>query len=161
MKVKSLSRVQLFATPWTVAYQVPPSMGFSRREYWSGLPFTSPADLPNPGIEPGPPALQADALQSEPAGKPFLYLGRCKIWAHRNRSSEAQPSCLGPVACVSLPEPPRGARRVRGVWGCWTAGLGFPPCGPSGLTVRAALISWLQGCHILCVLIGQAVFLDH
>ena len=69
VKVKSLSRVQLFATPWTVAYQAPPSMGFSRQEYWSGLPFPSPGDLLNPGIEPGSPALQADALPSEPQGK--------------------------------------------------------------------------------------------
>ena len=67
-KVKSLSRVQLFATPWTVAYQAPPSMGFSWQEYWSGLPFPSPGDLPDPGIEPGSPALQADALPSEPPG---------------------------------------------------------------------------------------------
>ena len=69
-KVKSLSRVWLFATPWTVAYQAPPSMGFSRQEYWSGLPFPSPGDLPDPGIEPGSPAFQADALASEPPGKP-------------------------------------------------------------------------------------------
>ena len=86
-KVKLLSRVQLFATPWTVAYQAPPSMGFSkqeywsglpflsssmgfsRQEYWSGLPFPSPGDLPNPGIEPGSPALEADVLTSEPPGK--------------------------------------------------------------------------------------------
>ena len=66
VKVKSLSRVQLFATPWTVAYQAPPSMGFSRQEHWSGLPFPSPGHLPNPGIEPGSPALEADALTSEP-----------------------------------------------------------------------------------------------
>ena len=66
MKVKSLSRVRLFVTPWTVAYQVPPSMGFSRQECWSGLPFPSPGDLPNPGIEPGSSALQADTLPSEP-----------------------------------------------------------------------------------------------
>ena len=52
-EVKSLRRVRLFATPWTVAYQVPPSMGFSRQEYWSGLPFPSPGDLPDPGIELG------------------------------------------------------------------------------------------------------------
>ena len=52
VKVKSLSRVWLFATPWTVAYQAPPSMGFSRQECWSGLPFPSPGDLPDPGIEP-------------------------------------------------------------------------------------------------------------
>ena len=61
VKVKSLSHVRLFATPWTAAYQAPPSMGFSRQEYWSGMPFPSPGDLPNPGIEPGSPALQADA----------------------------------------------------------------------------------------------------
>ena len=69
--VKSLSRVRLFATPWTVAYQAPPSMGFSRQEYWSGLPFPSSGDLPDPGIEPGSPAFQADALTSEPPGKPI------------------------------------------------------------------------------------------
>ena len=69
VKVKSLSRIRLFATPWTLAYQAPPSMGFSRQEYWSGLPFPSPGDLPDPGIEPGSPAFQADTLTSEPPGK--------------------------------------------------------------------------------------------
>ena len=69
-QVKLLSRVRLFATPWTVAYQASPSMGFSRQEYWSGLPFPSPGDLPDPGIEPGSPSLEADALTSEPPGKP-------------------------------------------------------------------------------------------
>ena len=54
------SRVGLFVTPWTVAHQAPPSMGFSRQEYWSGLPFPSPGDLPNPGIEPRSLTLQAD-----------------------------------------------------------------------------------------------------
>ena len=68
VKVKVLSHVRLFATPWTVAYQAPPSMGFSRQEYWSGLPFPSPGDLPNPGIEPWCPAFQADALTSELPG---------------------------------------------------------------------------------------------
>ena len=71
VKVKSLSHVRLFATPWTVAYQAPQSMEFSRQEYWSGLPFPSPGYLPNPGIEPGSPALQADALPSEPPGKTY------------------------------------------------------------------------------------------
>ena len=70
VKVKSLSRVRLFATPWTVARQAPLSMGFSRQAYWSGLPFPSPEDLPNPEIESRSPALQADALSSEPPGKP-------------------------------------------------------------------------------------------
>ena len=72
-KLKSLSRVRLFATPWTVAYQAPPSMGFSRQEGWSGLPFPSPGDLPDPGIKPGSPTLQADALPSEPPGKPAMW----------------------------------------------------------------------------------------
>ena len=70
VKVKSLSRVQFFATLWTVADQASQSMGFSRQEYWSGLPFPFPGDLPNPGIEPRSPALQADALTSEPPEKP-------------------------------------------------------------------------------------------
>ena len=70
-EVKSLSHVQLFATAWTVAHQAPPSMGFSRQEYWSGLPFPSPGDLSNPGIESWSPTLQADALTSEPPGKPL------------------------------------------------------------------------------------------
>ena len=64
MKVKSLSGVQLFATPWIIAYQAPLSMGFSRQEYWSGLPFPSSGDFPDPGIEPGSPVFQADALTS-------------------------------------------------------------------------------------------------
>ena len=62
----SLSRVRLFATLWTVAHQAPLSMGFSRQEYWSGLPFLSPGDLPDPGIEHRSPTLQAEALTSEP-----------------------------------------------------------------------------------------------
>ena len=58
------------ATPRTMAHQALLSMEFSRQEYWSGLPFLSPWDLPNPGIEPGSPALRADSLLSEPPGKP-------------------------------------------------------------------------------------------
>ena len=67
VKVKLLSRVQLFATPWTVAYQAPPFMGFSRQECWNGLPFPSPGDRPRS------PALQADVLPSEPPGKPWKH----------------------------------------------------------------------------------------
>ena len=70
VKVKSLSCVQLFVTPWTVAHQASLSMGFSRQEYWSGLPFASLGDLPHPGTEPRSPALQVDALPSAPPGKP-------------------------------------------------------------------------------------------
>ena len=69
---ESLSRVRLFAAPWTVAYQAPPSMEFSGQECWSGLPFPSPGDLPDPGIEPRSPTLQADTLPSEPPGKPRI-----------------------------------------------------------------------------------------
>ena len=65
-EMKSLSRVRLFATPWTVPDQALPSMGSSRQEYQNGLPFPSPEDIPDPGIKPRSPALQADALPSEP-----------------------------------------------------------------------------------------------
>ena len=73
VKVKSLSRVRLFATLWTVAYQAPLSIEFSRHQDQSGLPFPSPGDFPDPGIEPGSPTLQADALPPEPPGKPIHY----------------------------------------------------------------------------------------
>ena len=74
VKVKLLSRVRLFVTPWTVAHQAPPSMGFSRQEYWSGLPVPSPVDLPDPGFEHRSPALWEDALTPEPPGKQELYI---------------------------------------------------------------------------------------
>jgi len=74
VKVKLLSRVRLFATLWTVAYQAFPSMGFSRQEYWSGLPFPSPGNLPDPRIEPRSPALETHALTSEPPGKPHNWV---------------------------------------------------------------------------------------
>ena len=72
LKKKSLSRVRLFATRWTVAYQAPQSMGFSRKEYWSWLPFPSPGDLPGPGIKPESPALQADYLLSHQGSPQYL-----------------------------------------------------------------------------------------
>ena len=71
MKVKSLSHARLLATPWTAAYQAPPSMGFARQEYWSGVPLPSPGDLPDPEIEARSPALEADALTSEPPKVPL------------------------------------------------------------------------------------------
>ena len=65
--LKLLSGVQLFATPWIVACQAPLSMGFSRQECWSGLPFLFPGNLPDPGIEPWSPALQTDSLSEPPS----------------------------------------------------------------------------------------------
>ena len=76
--MKSPSRVQFFVTPWAVAYQAPLSMGFSRQEYWSALPFPSPGDLLDPGIKPRSPTLQADALLSESPGK-------CQTWREGER----------------------------------------------------------------------------
>ena len=72
LKVKVLlSRVQLFSTPWTVACQAPLSMGFPRQEYWSGLPFPSPGDLPDPGVKPTSPALAGGFFVTETPGKPL------------------------------------------------------------------------------------------
>ena len=79
---ESLSHVQLFATSWTVVCQAPLSMGFSRPEYWSGLPLPSPRDLPNPGIKPH--TLQTDSLPSEPPGKP-----QCKRAPIKTRDTTA------------------------------------------------------------------------
>ena len=76
-----LNCVWLFAASWTVAHQALLSMGFPRQEYWSGLPFPSPGDLPHPGIEPRSPTLQADALTSEPPGKPIYCIKIMWMWA--------------------------------------------------------------------------------
>ena len=70
---KSRSRVRLFATPWTVAHQAPQPMEFSRQQHWSGLPFPPPGGLPDSGIEPASPALQADSL-------PLSHQGRSIAW---------------------------------------------------------------------------------
>ena len=86
-QVKLLSSVQLFAVPWTVAYQAPLSMEFSSQEYWSGFPFPSLGDLPDPGIEPRSPALQADTLPSEPPEQ-LYYENGCKPFNNcQNHSS--------------------------------------------------------------------------
>ena len=74
---ESLSHVQLFVTPWTVAHQASLSMEFFRQESWSGLPCPSPGHLSDPGIKPGPPALLADSLLSEPWGEPSIYTPMC------------------------------------------------------------------------------------
>ena len=78
MKVMSLSRVLLFAIPWTVVYQASLSMGFSGQVYWSGLPFHFPGDLPDSGIEPRSSALQADSLPTQLPGKPILQMRELK-----------------------------------------------------------------------------------
>ena len=72
--VQLLSRVQFFETAWTVAHQAPLSMGFFRQEYWSGLPFPTPGDLPDPGIKPMFPALAGGFFTTEPPGKPQQLL---------------------------------------------------------------------------------------
>ena len=103
--MKSLSRVQLFETPWAVAYQVPPSMGFSRQEYWSGLPFSSPGDLPDPGVEPGSPAFQADALTSEPPGKPIIVSGELLFIFWSFSQSQLFPTFFSIPQAPSPPSP--------------------------------------------------------
>ena len=102
-EVKSLRCVWLFATPWTGAYKSPLPMEFSSQEYWSGLPFPSPGDLPDPGIEPRFPASQADALPSEPPGKPTL----CDPMDYSPLGSSAHGDSPGKytgVGCHALPQ---------------------------------------------------------
>ena len=90
-EAKSLSCVQLFATPQTVTGQAPLSMGFSRQEYWNGLPFPSPEDLPDLVVEPRSPALQVDSLPSESPGK-VIYI--CIITTCSNNRHCEQLICL-------------------------------------------------------------------
>ena len=113
-EVKSLSPVQLFVTPWAVAYKAPLSMEFSRQEYWSGLPFPSPGDLPNSGIEPGSPALQAVTLPSEPPGYPLRLL---LLLSHFSRVQ----LCATPSTAAHQAPPPLGFSRQEH----WS-GLPFP-----------------------------------
>ena len=89
--MKLLSRVWLFATPWTVAYQASPSMGFSRQEYWSGSRFPSPGDLPDPGMEPRYRVFQADTLTSEPPGKPFKGLVPLLLLKEKGKKKKKNP----------------------------------------------------------------------
>ena len=91
VKVKLLSLVWLFATPWTIAYQAPQSMEFPRQEYWSGLPFPSPGNLPDPGIKPGFPALRADAFTLWATRKAAKLLEKIKV--------------LVPLSCPTLCDP--------------------------------------------------------
>ena len=97
----------LYVTAWTVAPQAPLSMGFSKPEYWSGLPFPSPGDFPTLGIEPGSPAVQADSLPSEPPGRPRHELNpsSCHLLAGRAVSSEGQALWVWFFLCASLGTP--------------------------------------------------------
>ena len=97
----------LYVTAWTVAPQAPLSMGFSKPEYWSGLPFPSPGDFPTLGIEPGSPAVQADSLPSEPPGRPRHKLNpsSCHLLAGRAVSSEGQALWVWFFLCASLGTP--------------------------------------------------------
>ena len=102
--MKSLSRIRLFATPWTLAYQASPSLGFSRQECWSGLLFPSPGDLPEPGIEPKSPALQADTLPSEPPGKPHERERYIQLNAEFQRIARRDKKVFFNKQCIKLEE---------------------------------------------------------
>ena len=99
--MKALGGIRLFETPWAVAYQASLSMGFSRQGYWRGLSFPSPGDLPNPGIEPRSPTLQADALPSEPPRKPTAR--KMSVYQNITRDSSKlsfPKASAGQVVCV-------------------------------------------------------------
>ena len=92
--------------PWAVVRQAPLSMGFSRQEYWNGLPFPSPGELPDPGIEPRSPALQADALQTELCGKPLVYISSVQsfnyVWLFATPRTAAHQASLSITNSRSL-----------------------------------------------------------
>ena len=144
-KVKLLSHVRLFATPWTVAYQAPQSMEFSRQEYWSGLPFPSPGDLPSPGIEPRSPALQADALPSEPPGK-CTY-----IFSNWQQDRVSQQNCvmtfllfIPPVGNgKSAPLFPGGSvKNPPAMPETWVQSLGWEDLPEKGMATHSSILAW-------------------
>ena len=142
--MKLLNHVRLFVIPWTVAYQASPSMEFSRQEYWSGLPFPSPGDLPDSGIEPRSPGLQADALHLSHQGNPFyilcIYLFLvvlgfcCCMWAFS--SCGARASHFGGSSCCGAQALGLEGSVVGGTWpkllcDMWhRPGLGIEPVFP-------------------------------
>ena len=97
-----LNHVWLFMTPWTIAHHAPLSMGFSRQEYWSGLPVPSPGDLPGPGIEPRSSTLQADSLPSESPGKPNIK--GTKPYHHLEQSSDTSVMTGSKLSFANLTE---------------------------------------------------------
>ena len=101
-----LSRVWLSVTPWTVARQIPLSMESSRQEYWRGLPFPSPGDLPDPGTEPGSPALQADSLLSEPPGLQLVE----RLW----KAAKVFGSVTEDWGCETPDRPPHPGQKLPG-----------------------------------------------
>ena len=113
-------------TPWTVAHQAPLSMGFPRQEYWSGGPFPSPGDLPDPGIEPGSLASQVDPLPSEPPGKPKVSVIHLKL-----------PSPCPPPAHHPLLQPPNN-------YATWRPGLGTHSLGVASSTSSLVIHSFLH-----------------
>ena len=127
-----LSCVQLFETPGTVRFlsgscpwlcmvacQAPLSTGFPRQEYWSGLPFLCPGDLPDPGIEPGSPALQANSLLCKPPGKPHFILVVCICWGFPGGASGKEAACIaGELRDTgSIPGLGRSPGEGNGKWG--------------------------------------------
>ena len=88
----------ILATPWTVACQAPLSMGFSRQEYWSGLPFPPPGDLPNPGTKPGSPVLQADSLMTELCGMNVC----CCLYRNPSNAQGTVPTGASPSTSTSF-----------------------------------------------------------
>ena len=97
------SHVWLFVTLWTVAYQPPLSMGLSRQECWSGLPFPSPGGLPVPGVEPRSPALQADSLPTEPPGSYFTERNLSLI-PNPQLLTDGSSQCFKPSWAFSAPQ---------------------------------------------------------
>ena len=101
VKVKKLSCIWLFSTPWTIAYEFPPAMEFSRQEYWSGLPFPSLGDHPHPGIEPGSPALEADYFTAW-AIRETPYVVNSWLIRKSIKQNPQLTRCLSATNCIAI-----------------------------------------------------------
>ena len=149
--VQSLSHVQFFATvPWTGMHQVPLSMEFSRQEHWSGLLFPSPGDLPNPGIEPGSPALQAYSLPTELWGKPqkcILYqFSPFSVWPSHNGSISAPPFKLKTVLTQGFCTQRSLCLELHASTYAHGLHLSFPSslCSKACISERSSIMDWIE-----------------
>ena len=153
----------ILVTPWTVACQAPLSMAFSRQEYWSGVPFPFPGNLPDLGIEPGSPALQEDSLLSEPPGKPmFTYMiylfihhqGPCMVWEYVSSWAPLLGQLnLAHIPCWLCNAPMTWERLVHSFQFCLNLWLQWRLCS-QGVVRMWLVISQMETCMdcLLCVL---------
>ena len=128
----------LFAIPWYVACQASPPMGFSRKEYWSGLPFPSPSDLPDPGIEPGSPTFWADSLLSEPAENPLKW----SEWIDSSVKKPYYVIFLHEFIFIWASLVAQTVKNPSATWETWVQSLSWEDPLEEGMATHSSILAW-------------------